>query len=240
MVSNFLILKPKVVFFFLPIWVVFFFCVLVSRQKIGCFLAKIHHKKGFSGNTHIFFYFLFKVFSETRTKNGGIHVFFGVRTWNLWWYSFKPGDFWWSWRPYTWLGPRPGAEQRAKQPAGRNAQKNIEKRAPLRVSGPARCKASNSTKNPRFQWNHHRFQVLTPKNTWNRHFWSEFHWNRKEKKMWGFPLEPVLPTVYALRHKTKFLPYPYPYPVFENFPYPFRLRGENLQCKPVPALSPFP
>ena len=74
-------------------------------------LAEKWLKWGFSGNTHIFFYFFFKVFSETRTKNGGIHVFFGVRTWSLWWYSFKPGDFWWSWRPYTWLGPRAGAER---------------------------------------------------------------------------------------------------------------------------------
>ena len=36
---------------------------------------------GFSGNTPIFFYFLLTIFSETRTKNGGIHVFLEIRTW---------------------------------------------------------------------------------------------------------------------------------------------------------------
>ena len=61
-------------------------------------------------HAHIFLFFL-TVFSKTRTKNDGIHVFFRVRTWTLWWYSLKPGYFWWSWRPYTRLGPRAGAER---------------------------------------------------------------------------------------------------------------------------------
>ena len=36
---------------------------------------------GFSGNTPIFFYFLLTIFIETRTKNGGIHVFLEIITW---------------------------------------------------------------------------------------------------------------------------------------------------------------
>ena len=54
-----------------------------------------------------------------------------------------------------------------------------------------RPSASTPPKNPRFQWNHHRFQVLIPKNTWNRHFSSEFHWNRQQKKG-RFPLKTVI------------------------------------------------
>ena len=74
-VSNSLFLKPKVVFFFLTRWGGIFFCSLVSRSEKSCFLAKIHHKLGFSGNRTIFFYFLLTIFSETRTKNGGITCF---------------------------------------------------------------------------------------------------------------------------------------------------------------------
>ena len=105
-----------------------------------------------------FFIFSSRYSVKLGRKNGGIHVFFGVRTWNLWWYSLKPWDFWWSWRPYTRLGSRAFCE-----------------------FGPAGC-----LERPRFQWNHHRFQVLTPKNTWNPHFSSNFHWipARKNKKIW--------------------------------------------------------
>ena len=61
------------------------------------FWPKIWLNEGFSGNTLIFFYFLLKIFSETRTKKGGIQVFFGVKLENLWWYSLKHRFFWWSW-----------------------------------------------------------------------------------------------------------------------------------------------
>ena len=35
---------------------------------------------GFSRNTHIFFYFFLTVFSETGTKNGGIHILIKATT----------------------------------------------------------------------------------------------------------------------------------------------------------------
>ena len=42
--------NQKWYFFFWLTWVVFFFCGLVSRSEKSCFLAKIHHKLGFTLN----------------------------------------------------------------------------------------------------------------------------------------------------------------------------------------------
>ena len=51
--------KPlKVSTYFLTFWWYFFFCDLVSQPEKSCFLAKIHHKLGFKGNTLIFILFL--------------------------------------------------------------------------------------------------------------------------------------------------------------------------------------
>ena len=54
-------------------------------------------------------------------------------------------------------------------------------------SSPVGCKASNSTKKPRFQWNHHRFQVLTQKNTWIPWLLVRVLLNtvKKSKKIWA-------------------------------------------------------
>ena len=93
-----------------------------------------------------FLFFHDDIHRNLDEKNGGVHVFLAVRTWNLWWYSYKPGNFWWCWTPCTRLGPEG-------------------------------CKASNSTK-------------LTQKLMWNRHFSSNIHWNRQEKKTKGFLLKP--------------------------------------------------
>ena len=35
------------------------------------------------------FFFLFDGFDETRTKNDGFTCYFGVRTWNLWWFHWN-------------------------------------------------------------------------------------------------------------------------------------------------------
>ena len=36
------------------------------------------------------------------------------------------------------------------------------------------------------------FKFLLQKKTWNRNFSSEFHWNRPQKKLGGFPLNPKM------------------------------------------------
>ena len=56
--------------------------------------------------------------------------------------------------------------------------------------------AINSTKNPRFQWNHLRFQVLTPNQYVKPPFYCpSFTETVKKKKMCGFPLKPVVVTL---------------------------------------------
>ena len=146
---------------------------------------------GFSGNTPIFFYFHQKtpvsmkpplVSGSYRKKHVKPPIFVRVSLkpstkrsevspLNLWWFHWNRGFL-------------VELEALQRQTAcGPKRAKNTEKRAPLRASGPARRKASNSAKNPRFQWNRHRFQVLNPKDTWNRRFSSEFHWNRQQKEV---------------------------------------------------------
>ena len=73
------------------------------------FCPKIWLNEGFSGNTLIFFYFLLKIFSETRTKKGGFTCFLELKLETCGGF-IETGGFWWSWRSYTRLGPRAGAE----------------------------------------------------------------------------------------------------------------------------------
>ena len=56
-----------------------------------------------------FFIFCGRYSVKLGRKICGIHVFLEQELENLWWYSLKPGDFWWNGRPYTRLGPRASA-----------------------------------------------------------------------------------------------------------------------------------
>ena len=60
-------------------------------------------KKVLRGNRSFFFV---DGFDETRTKNDGFTCYFGVRTWNLWWFHWNQVFFWWSW------GRRPQLHQK--------------------------------------------------------------------------------------------------------------------------------
>ena len=88
-------------------------------------------KRGFqSKHYHFFLFFHDDIHRNLDEKNGGVHVFFGVRTWHLWWYSYKPGNFWWSWTPYTRLGPRAQPGVRPLTPP--NLLKNLRETAIFR------------------------------------------------------------------------------------------------------------
>ena len=61
------------------------------------------------GETSLFFFF-FQVSVKLGPKMVVSRVFWSKNLKPVV-VSLKPGGFWWSWRPYTWLGPRAGAER---------------------------------------------------------------------------------------------------------------------------------
>ena len=107
------------------------------------------------GNRPFFFSWRFQWNSDQKWR---FHVFFRVRTWNLWWFHWNRGFL---------------VEVEALHPAG--------------PSGPAGCKASNSTKNPGFIETTTGFKLLLEKTRETAIFGPSFTETLTKKKNLRFP-----------------------------------------------------